>query len=436
MLIKYLYRNKTKYDILKEVKKESYNNIERLDKINIDDVLVSAVCITRRRVPFLKKVIDDFLKQSYETTELIIIYDIDDIETKKYLSTITNNKIKSYQNNKKIKLGLLRNIGINYSKGKYIIQWDDDDRYHKKRIEYQLKQCIKNNNKACILDRWIINDVKSNTKYVSEKRYWEGSILCPKELLLKYPYPDMSKGEDTEVIKKLRKNKKIILLTIPKLYIYHLHSNNTWDINHGKKLLKNGLLISDDKEKGETSDRILKIKEIIKSLNIKELSSILDIGGNNFIKFCNNKNYKYTMIDLETPQKTGNGGYYGGGLTYDGRNLPFDKKSFDIVILSFVLHHAANNTFFLLKQVRQITKKYVIIGEDLSEIDYNIKWHNRNYKHQPGGIYRSNEEWSEIFHLLGFVLVKKYIIKRPEDYDDKIYRCIYLLEIDKNYVTR
>ena len=30
------------------------------------------------------------------------------------------------------------------------------------------------------------------------------------------------------------------------------------------------------------------------------------------------------MIDLKSPQKTG-GGYYSGGLTYDGRNLPFKK---------------------------------------------------------------------------------------------------------------
>ena len=55
------------------------------------------------------------------------------------------------------------------------------------------------------------------------------------------------------------------------------------------------------------------------------------------------------MIDLENPQKTGKGGYYGGGLTYDGRNLPF-KKMNCLIIVSFVFHHASNNTFFLLKQ--------------------------------------------------------------------------------------
>ena len=71
------------------------------------------------------------------------------------------------------------------------------------------------------------------------------------------------------------------------------------------------------------------------------------------------------MLDLEKPQKNGTGGYFGGGITYDGRNIPFEKDSFDVIIVSFVLHHTSSNSIHLLKQLKNITTNYLIICEDL-----------------------------------------------------------------------
>ena len=138
------------------------------------------------------------------------------------------------------------------------------------------------------------------------------------------------------------------------------------------------------------SDRIEKTKFIILKLNPKK---ILDIGGNDYKDFCFKNNIIYTCIDLKQPQKTGQGGYNKDkdGLTYDGRTLPFQNYEFDLVIVNFVLHHASNNSLFLLEQIKNISNKYILIGEDLSELNYDIKWHYRNYLHQPGGIFRSDE---------------------------------------------
>ena len=179
--------------------------------------------------------------------------------------------------------------------------------------------------------------------------------------------------------------------------------------------------------------RINKTKNIIKNLNLKQGSKILDIGGNNYIDFCKNNKYEYTMIDLKSPQKTGDGGYYSGGLTYDGRNLPFKKNQFDLVIVSFVFHHASNNTLFLLKQIKDISSKYILVGEDLSELNYPLEWHKRNFNHQPGGVFRSDEEWKELFSLYNLKLIKQFTISHENEkhLGEHIFRTIYLLENNK-----
>jgi hypothetical protein len=120
-------------------------------------------------------------------------------------------------------------------------------------------------------------------------------------------------------------------------------------------------------------------------------------------------------------------------LTYDGRKLPFSHNEFDLIIVNFVLHHASNNTLFLLEQIKNISSKYILIGEDLSELNYDLSWHKRNYDHQPGGIYRSDEEWQILFKLFNMKLLKQYIIHRDDDINkNHIYRCMYLLEKNIN----
>ena len=179
------------------------------------------------------------------------------------------------------------------------------------------------------------------------------------------------------------------------------------------------------------SDRIEKTKNIILGITPK---NILDIGGNDYKAFCLKNNINYVCIDLQMAQKTGQGGYNKDkdGLTYDGRNLPFKTDTFDLVIVNFVLHHASNNTLFLLEQIKDISSKYILIGEDLSELNYDLKWHHRNYIHQPGGVFRSDEEWQRLFKLYNMQLTHQYIINRTDDINPRhIYRCLYLLTVTK-----
>ena len=176
-------------------------------------------------------------------------------------------------------------------------------------------------------------------------------------------------------------------------------------------------------------DRIKRTEEIILNLNVK---SVADIGGVDYFQLCRNNNINYTSLNIEEPQKTGTGGYHKipNTIIYDGKNIPLETNSQDLVIVNFVLHHTPDNALDLLKQIKGISNKYVLIGEDIAGIDYEMKWHQRNFHHQPGGIFRSDNEWKTIFELYHMKLLKQYIVHRNDDPDpNKIYRCIYLLQI-------
>lgn len=178
----------------------------------------------------------------------------------------------------------------------------------------------------------------------------------------------------------------------------------------------------------EVSDRIAKTENIITSI---KPYNILDIGGVEYRTICENNKIEYTSINLEQGQMYGTGGYNIDNKTlfYDGRNLQFNHNSFELVMVNFVLHHASNNTLFLLQQIHNITSKYVLIGEDLAALDYDVNWHNRNHEHQPGGIFRSDEEWQILFKLYNLKLITQYVIHRIDDINpNHIYRCLYLLE--------
>ena len=178
--------------------------------------------------------------------------------------------------------------------------------------------------------------------------------------------------------------------------------------------------------------RLKYIEEVVNGLQLKSGSKILDFGGNNFKKYCEQNNFHYDMLDLEKPQKNGTGGYFPGNLTYDGRDIPIKNETYDVIIVSFVLHHTSSNTIHLLKQLKNITKKHLIICEDLCGLEYPLKWHERCFTHQKEGIFRSDEEWRFLFEALHLKILDVLNIrcKRDKQFSDPykhVYRIQYLL---------
>jgi len=202
-----------------------------------DTPLVSCLCVTRRRVPFLKRAIACFEAQTYPNRELIVVVEDDDDETVSYMNSRKDKdriRILLVQRAEGQRLGDLRNKAVESAKGEYICQWDDDDWYHRDRITDQLSAAVSNNKAGSILTHWIMYDVEFGKGYLSGERLWEGSILVRKSDLLTHNinYPSLARGEDNVFITTLSEKSLIHPFLAPALYIYTFHGMNTWDRGH------------------------------------------------------------------------------------------------------------------------------------------------------------------------------------------------------------
>jgi hypothetical protein len=60
--------------------------------------------------------------------------------------------------------------------------------------------------------------------------------------------------------------------------------------------------------------------------------------------------------------------------------------------------------------------------------DYPMSWHERNWIHHPGGLFRSDVEWRQLFEIFNLKLLESYGVRRLDDPDDRLYRAIYILD--------
>jgi SAM-dependent methyltransferase len=122
------------------------------------------------------------------------------------------------------------------------------------------------------------------------------------------------------------------------------------------------------------------------------------------------------LCDIKVPQRTSL-----PVKQFDGTHLEYADDSFDMVLFSYVLHHAADDTLQLLRDAKRIARRYVAITEDPKETPDDFYW---AYKHDRAGTFRGRREWLELFELMGFSVVHE------EPLDPHIHsRHFYLLGV-------
>lgn len=88
--------------------------------------------------------------------------------------------------------------------------------------------------------------------------------------------------------------------------------------------------------------------------------------------------------------------------TFDGRTLDLPSDSYDVALLTYVLHHAAGDTIALLQEARRVARKYVIVLEDVIDSEDDAK---NAFDHEPRGTFRHRREWDALFGLLDLTVV-------------------------------
>jgi len=126
------------------------------------DDLVSVIIPYYKKRNFVKETVVSVLNQSYDSLEILIIYDDTNLNDLEFLQEISklDNRIKIINNNKRLGAGLSRNKGIEQSNGKYIAFIDADDTWAPEKLKDQISFMKKNNYQISHTSYFIINEQK------------------------------------------------------------------------------------------------------------------------------------------------------------------------------------------------------------------------------------------------------------------------------------
>lgn len=119
---------------------------------------------------------------------------------------------------------------------------------------------------------------------------------------------------------------------------------------------------------------------------------------------------------------------------FNGRKLPLLNKSVDTSLFLFVLHHT-NSQIQLLREAIRVSRKYIVIGEDMVENRFDEMLGNIHLNTSPWAkgqdSFRSEKGWLKLFKKLKLRVVK--IVKIPcEVYPVyPVHRRIFVLEVAK-----
>jgi hypothetical protein len=162
------------------------------------------------------------------------------IDIDEYIRSLYDGRIKLIQLADDCILGDARNILSDNANGSIITPWDDDDWYHKDRLNYMYNFMNTNELNSVVISKVIIYNEINGSAVISYARPWYGSLMYRNEINDGIKYDSMHKGEDFNFTRNIINKDKSSMLLAPHLYVYRFHGANTWDLNHFNILIKTG----------------------------------------------------------------------------------------------------------------------------------------------------------------------------------------------------
>lgn len=113
-------------------------------------------------------------------------------------------------------------------------------------------------------------------------------------------------------------------------------------------------------------------------------------------------------------------------IIYDGKIIPYADNTFDIVLVSFVLHHVPNWKQ-LLSEIKRVSKQYIIIIENTPEVKIDWFFTRLHSESDWGGkncdeCYKTNQKWISEFNNMDLKPIKiKRINRLYFPFSDKPY---------------
>ena len=143
---------------------------------------VSVIIPYKNNINYLFLTLESILNQTYKNFSIVIIYDdenkLDLLDIKKFIIKKKIKKIQIIQNRKNIGVGKSRNVGIKYSKSKYLAFIDSDDLWAKNKLELQIKFMNKKKLQISHTSYFLINEQgnKISSRIVKKNLFYSDLI--------------------------------------------------------------------------------------------------------------------------------------------------------------------------------------------------------------------------------------------------------------------
>lgn len=133
-------------------------------------------------------------------------------------------------------LGELRNRSVAEARGSLLCIWDDDDLYHRYRLERQVANLLSSGAAANFLSRVLLWWPERRALTITGPRSWENTMLTHRGALPEYP--SLALREDSDVVARLLSRHEAEHLDQPDLYCYIVHPHNTCDSAHFEHIVE------------------------------------------------------------------------------------------------------------------------------------------------------------------------------------------------------
>src|SRR5258708_3350602 len=162
--------------------------------------MISCFTVTQEgRLASLARAVADFSRQTERDRELVILHDGSDgfHESATTLARSHDSasiRVVQAPRAPKQTLGMLRNAALDAARGDYVCQWDDDDRYHPRRLEVQLGALRVARSDASFLGDQLLFSADAREMYWddwSDEPYpldfVPGTLLARRDAMARYP---------------------------------------------------------------------------------------------------------------------------------------------------------------------------------------------------------------------------------------------------------
>jgi glycosyltransferase involved in cell wall biosynthesis len=184
---------------------------------------------TFQRRSFVPQAIKYFLRQSYDSTELIVIDDGPDPVAELIPQ---DERIRYYRVPAGLTLGAKRNLACQHARGEIIAHWDDDDWYAPHRLDYQVEALLAEDAEVCGLSQLLFYDIEQHRAwhyiYPPDQQPWlAGGTLCYRRTFWETNrFANIDVGEDACFV-WTKRPKRLAALPDPNFFVGIVHPKNT-----------------------------------------------------------------------------------------------------------------------------------------------------------------------------------------------------------------